>query len=139
MAINFHREHEGFELREKRKHKKWIGKYITQHNKVLGTLSYIFTTNNHLRKINREFLYHDHFTDVITFDYTEATAVSGDIFISVDQVRKNAETYGVNFEDELRRVMIHGVLHLLGYKDGTQDEKVVMRKMEDEALTLWEK
>lgn len=139
MAINFHKEHAGFELREKKKHKDWIGRYIKKHNKRPGTLTYIFTTNDHLRNINREFLQHDHFTDVISFDYTEGTVVSGDIFISIDQVRQNAENYEVNFEEELRRVMIHGVLHLIGYEDSAPDEKKVMRKMEDEALTLWEK
>ena len=87
--------------------------------------------------MNREYLNHDYNTDVITFDYTEGDAISGDVFISVDQVRLNAISYSQKFDDELRRVMVHGVLHLIGFGDGTNQEKEKMRKMENEALHLW--
>ena len=87
--------------------------------------------------MNREYLNHNYFTDVITFDYTDDNITSGDIFISMDQVKKNAKFYAVEDEEELRRVMIHGVLHLLGFKDDSSDEKETMREKENEALHLW--
>lgn len=87
--------------------------------------------------MNREYLNHNYYTDVITFDYTDSRKVSGDVFISVDQVRNNSGEFGVSFSDELRRVMIHGVLHLLGFGDGSSEEKRRMREMEEEALHLW--
>ncbi len=87
--------------------------------------------------MNREYLNHDYFTDVITFDYSEGDLISGDVFISVDQVKINAGIYGAEIDDELRRVMIHGVLHLLGFEDSTEAEKAQMRKLENDALHLW--
>lgn len=87
--------------------------------------------------MNREYLNHDYDTDVITFDYTEGDTVSGDVFISVEQVRINARKYEQEFDKELRRVMVHGVLHLIGFGDAEQDEKKLMRKMENDALHLW--
>ena len=87
--------------------------------------------------MNREYLNHNYFTDVITFDYTVNDIISGDIFISMEQVKKNAEFYGVKTEEELRRVMIHGILHLLGFNDSSLEEKETMRKKENEALHLW--
>lgn len=139
MEVSFHREGTGYEPGERRAHKKWICKYIELHKKDPGSITFIFTSNDYLRRINREYLQHNHFTDVITFDYSEGEVISGDIFISIDQVRENAGTYGVKFEEELKRVMIHGVLHLMGYKDRSVHERKIMRKMEDEALNLWEK
>jgi probable rRNA maturation factor len=139
VAVSFHSLKEGFELRQKIRHKKWISGYIRDQNKVPGAIACIFSSNDHVREINRKFLRHNHFTDVITFDYTDGKVITGDIFISVDQVRENAETYGVQFEEELRRVMIHGVLHLIGYTDRNEREREHMRKMEDDALNLWEK
>ncbi len=87
--------------------------------------------------MNREYLNHDYFTDVITFDYSEESVISGDIFISVDQVKINAGIFNEAFEEELKRVMIHGVLHLIGFDDATDEEKAGMRKLENEALHLW--
>ena len=87
--------------------------------------------------MNRDYLNHNYFTDVITFDYTDGIIVSGDVFISIDQVKKNAKIYKVDPDEELRRVMIHGVLHLLGFGDSSETEKKTMRKMENEALHLW--
>ncbi len=89
--------------------------------------------------MNREYLNHDHHTDVITFDYTQGKVIGGDIFISIDQVRINAVEYKVDTEEEMRRVMIHGILHLIGFNDGTADEKRKMREKENEALHLWVK
>ncbi len=100
-------------------------------------LSFIFTSNERLRLMNQEFLNHNYFTDVITFDYSEGNTISGDVFISIEQVKLNAERYGVSAEEEQRRVMIHGVLHLMGYGDASDEEKQIMRKKENEALNLW--
>ncbi len=87
--------------------------------------------------MNRDYLNHDYFTDVITFDYSEGDLVSGDVFISIDQVQINAGIYNERFDEELKRVMIHGVLHLIGFGDKTKQEKDRMRKMENDALHLW--
>ena len=97
----------------------------------------MFTSNEQLKLINQEYLNHNYFTDVITFDYTSENVVSGDIFISVDQVKLNAEMYAVSFQEELRRVLIHGVLHLMGYNDASVEEKELMREKENDALHLW--
>jgi len=138
VAVSFHKQGTGHVLRNKRKHKKWIEDYLKLHKFVTGEIDFIFTTNRYLRKINRKFLQRNYFTDVITFDYTEGRIISGDVFISAEQVKENAVEYGKEFEDERRRVMIHGVLHLMGYGDKSKEEKRVMRKMEDDALNLWE-
>ena len=87
--------------------------------------------------MNREYLNHNYHTDVITFDYTDEDIISGDVFISVEQVKKNAHFYRVDAEEEIRRVMIHGVLHLMGYMDSSSEEKEIMREKENEALNLW--
>ena len=139
MAISFHSEVVPFVLPQKNLHKRWIRKVIHRHGKLPGEIQYIFTSNDYLLVINRKYLNHDHYTDVITFDYGEGKKISGDVFISVEQVEINAEYYGTVEADEMRRVMIHGILHLLGYKDEQEDEKRRMREMEDEALNLWQK
>ncbi len=115
----------------------WISECISQHRRIPGNISFIFTSNAHLLRMNKKYLNHNYFTDVITFNYTEGKLISGDIFISIDQVRENAVTYGVMEDDELRRVMIHGVLHLLGFNDDLKEEQDAMREMENEALNLW--
>ena len=102
-----------------------------------GALTFIFTSNEQLRLMNQEFLNYNYFTDVITFDYSEGKLISGDVFISIEQVRINAEAYEVSVEEERRRVMIHGVLHLMAYGDASEEEKLIMRKKENEALHLW--
>lgn len=137
MAISFHNEGIRFDVKEKVRHKKWIRRSIESHQKNPGKISYIFTSNEQIRLINREYLNHNHFTDVITFDYTEGDLISGDIFISVEEVRKNAQFYDVDEEKEMKRVMIHGVLHLMGYGDSTSEERKIMREKENEALNLW--
>jgi len=137
VAVSFHSEGIKFQIDQRKKHKDWISQYIRYHQKVPGSLNFIFISNEHLRRINREYLQHNHFTDVISFDYSEKRVISGDIFISVDQVRENAKSYGVELDEELRRVMIHGTLHLMGFEDREQKEREEMRKLEDEALFLW--
>ncbi len=137
MAVSFHNEDVSFQLKEKNRHKRWIRESIETENKVPGEIAIIFTSNALLRRMNREHLNHNYFTDVITFDYTEGNIISGDVFISVDQVRVNAKAYNSELSEEMRRVMIHGILHLMGYKDGTGEEKNEMRNLENEALLLW--
>ena len=137
MAISFHSDHIHFQLKEKLKHKRWIRQYLGEFQRNPGQLNFIFTSNEHIRLMNREFLNHNYYTDVITFDYTEDKLTSGDVFISIDQVKINAVKYSVDVAEELRRVMIHGVLHLVGFMDVTEEEKEIMQKKENEALHLW--
>ena len=116
-------------------HKKVIKKYIKQLiiNEIykLGEVSIIFCSDNFLLDINKEYLNHNYFTDIITFNYVEDTTISGDLFISVDRVRENAREYKTSFEKELFRVIFHGVLHLIGYNDKTKEEQKVMREKEN--------
>lgn len=110
---------------------------ISLESKTLGQIQFVFCTDDHLVEINQEFLNHQDYTDTITFDYTEElNSLSGDIFISVDRVRENAEKYQQNMLTELYRVMAHGVLHLAGYKDKTPAEKEIMNEKEDYYLSL---
>ena len=139
MATSFHSEEVKFSLKHKNLHKKWVKEWILTHQKIPGNISFVFVSNERIKRINQEYLNHNHFTDVISFDYTEENLVSGDIFISVEEVKKNADFYGSQAEEELRRVMIHGVTHLLGYADGSTEEKAIMREKENEALHLWMK
>jgi probable rRNA maturation factor len=137
VAIRFHSEQIKFNIGEKSRHKNWISTCIDIHGKKPGAINFIFTSNVQILHINMEYLNHNYFTDVISFDYTEKERISGDIFISVDQVKANAEHFHTEFTDELRRVMIHGVLHLIGFRDDSKADKEVMRQKENEALNLW--
>ena len=112
----------------------WIGSVAGKHGFRTGDVSYIFCSDEHILKMNREYLRHDYYTDIITFDYTAENRISGDIFISLDTVSSNAEKFGVSYGDELHRVIIHGILHLCGINDKTPEERAVMKKCEDEAL-----
>jgi rRNA maturation RNase YbeY len=137
VPVKFHTEKTSFNLRQKLLHRRWILQWLGTHDKVCGSLDFIFTSNRQIRQINLEYLNHDYFTDVITFDYGRDNLISGDIFISVDQVRINARSYKTEEEEELRRVMIHGVNHLIGFNDSIDEEREIMRQMENEALHLW--
>ena len=139
MSVTFHTEEVQFHLEQRRLHKQWVKEWIRLHHKTPGSISFVFTSNERIKIINQEYLNHNYFTDVISFDYTEGNLISGDIVISVEEVKKNAEFYHTDLHEELRRVMIHGVTHLLGYSDGTAEEKEIMRKKENEALHLWMK
>ena len=135
-SINFHSEDVDFHLVNEKKTIKWIKDSIKNENKIVGEISYIFCSDEYLHKMNLEYLNHDTFTDIITFDYTEKNNVSGDIFISIDRVKENAVKFKTIFENELSRVIIHGVLHLIGYKDKSIQDKEQMRSKEDFYLTL---
>lgn len=126
-----------FRLNNKREIKKWIGTVIASEGKRMGDIAYIFCSDEYLGSMNMQYLKHDTFTDIITFDYTEAGVVSGDIFISIDRVRDNAAKFNVSFLSELGRVMAHGILHLVGYKDKTSQEKEEMRGKEDLCLKTY--
>jgi rRNA maturation RNase YbeY len=116
---------------------KNIEKLVTNENRILGDVNYILCSDAYLLDINRQYLNHDYYTDVISFDYCEENVISGDIFISVDTVADNAKEYGTTFENELERVMIHGVLHFVGYNDKSDDEVKVMRAKENQYLSLF--
>lgn len=134
--INFYSENE-FTLEGAEKYISWIDKVITSEGKKLEELSYIFCDDDYLFKLNKEYLQHDTYTDIITFDYSVGTILQGDIYISTQRVDENSSEYNVSFEEELRRVIIHGVLHLCGYKDKTEEEASLMRQKEDEKLKLF--
>jgi rRNA maturation RNase YbeY len=125
-----------FELDTEEKTSKWIQSVIENEDKNLGEINYIFCDDAYLHNINVEFLNHDDYTDIISFDYTMGKTISGDIYISVDRVKENAKTFGVSFENELHRVIIHGVLHYLGWKDKTAIEKTAMRNKENDCLLV---
>lgn len=131
--IYFHSETD-FILKEQPKFASWIAACITSFDKEVGELNYIFLNDERLLKMNQEYLGHDTLTDIITFDYCENEYISGDIFISVERVEQNAEKFEVLFEEELKRVMIHGVLHLLGFNDKTAKEKEKMRDLENRCI-----
>lgn len=137
MAIRFSVQDVHFELENEQNLKKWISDVVLRRGKAVGNISYLFCDDNYLLGVNRQYLNHDTYTDIITFDYVVGNLVSGDIMISVDRVGENAEKFGVPFEQELHRVVIHGVLHLLGQGDKTDSEAAEMRRLENEALALW--
>ena len=115
--------------------KNWIKYTIEKNNKQIGEISYIFCSDEQLLEINKEFLSHDYYTDIITFDYSESDIISGDLFISIDRIKDNAKTLGLSYQEELHRVIIHGILHLLGFKDKTDEESQNMRLLENECLS----
>ncbi|RXP64417.1 rRNA maturation RNase YbeY [Lutibacter sp. HS1-25] len=125
-----------FKLEDESKIKDWISNVIESRGFTEGELNYIFCDDAYLLKLNVEFLEHDTLTDIISFDYTLGKLISGDIFISVERVRENALEFAQTFENELNRVVIHGILHYLGFKDKSKDDKLNMRNEEDACLQL---
>ena len=137
MSIYFSTENLDFELEDESRVKKWIITIVNAQNKRVGNIGYLFCDDAYLINANRTYLNHDTYTDIITFDYVEGNVVSGDIMISVERVRENAALFNSTFEQELHRVIIHGVLHLLGQADKSDEEAAEMRKKEEKALALW--
>lgn len=125
-----------FTLPDEKKIMNWLAKCIEKENYELGELNYIFCDDDYLHKINLEFLKHDTLTDIISFDYTIGKLISGDIFISIERVTENAKDFCITFYEELHRVIIHGVLHYMKYKDKTEEEKILMRNKENECLKI---
>ncbi|TKD65118.1 rRNA maturation RNase YbeY [Flavobacterium sp. ASW18X] len=126
-----------FHLEDTTNYNDWLIRLIATKDWILGDITYIFCDDSYLLKVNQEYLNHDYFTDIITFDYTVDTTLGADIFISIDRVKENAVEYGVSFDRELRRVMAHGVLHLMGYKDKTDSQVREMRVEENNAIELF--
>jgi rRNA maturation RNase YbeY len=122
---------------DERKVSRWIKSVAADYGFSIGNINYIFCSDERELAVNREFLGHDYYTDVITFDYSTASTLNGDIFISLDTVRSNAEMVGATFEHELYRILIHGVLHLTGQGDKTPETKVVITEKEEKALAKW--
>lgn len=136
MKVRFHYDVEGFRLREVSVIKKIIARIVKDSGLKSGVCDVIFTGDEKLYEINNEFLGHDYYTDIITFNYNEGRIVNGEIYISVDRVRDNAENLSVTFTSEIRRVIFHGFLHLCGYDDRTSEEKKEMAGMEEMYLAL---
>jgi len=133
--VNFFSEDVTFVLKNKAKLRAWIFDVIESYKKKAQTINYIFCSDEHLRKVNVEYLQHDYYTDIITFDNSETSfEIEGDMYISIDRVKENAENLLLSFETELYRVMIHGILHLIGYQDETEEGEAQMRSLESKAL-----
>lgn len=135
--ILFHKE-TNFELNQKTKYKHWIKSIILDLEKRVGEINYIFCDDEYLLDINQKYLKHDTYTDIITFDYSEKNVISGDIFISIERVKENSTQFSKGFEEELHRVLAHGILHLCGFKDKTDKESKEMREKEDWAIKKFE-
>lgn len=134
--IQFSIETNGFTLKNRRLIKEWLSKVAQLHHCKPGNLTFIFVDDEQLLEMNKQYLQHDYYTDIITFDYSELPIVSGDLFISIDRVHENAKTLEISFIDELHRVMVHGVLHLIGFSDKGKKAEQVMRTKEEEALKM---
>lgn len=126
-----------FQIEEEIQYTNWISRIISSEESTIGQLDFIFCNDEYLLKINQDYLEHDTYTDIITFPYSEGELISGDIFISVERVAENADTYEVDFNTELRRVMAHGLLHMLGYGDKNDEEAQMMRAKENEKIKLF--
>lgn len=138
MAIRFSAQNISFEPPEAANVRQWVTQVIKQRGKQVGNLSYLFCNDEFILEMNRRFLNHDTYTDIITFDNVVGDTIAGDILISIDRVGENASLFNVPFEQELHRVIIHGVLHLLGQGDKSDSEAAEMRRQEGDALQLWE-
>lgn len=136
--VTYFFEDTDFKLKNKTKIKKWLKLVAESEVFSLGAVSVIFCSDNYILDINQRFLQHDYFTDIITFDYSEGEKISGDLFISVDSVRENSIEYETEFEEELHRVIVHGVLHLIGYDDHTDEDIRTMRSKENYYLSLYD-
>lgn len=138
MAIQFFDEDSRFKLKDKNQHKRWIREIAFKRGYQIGELTYIFCTDEYLFNINVEYLQHDTYTDIITFDNSENEGkIEGDIFISIERVKENAIQENTVFYHELHRVMSHGILHLMGYKDKKTEDIKIMREMEDQSIALY--
>jgi probable rRNA maturation factor len=136
MAISFYVENTKMPSIKRSLIRTWVKQVASLHGKTVGDISYIFCDDEKILEVNRQYLQHDYYTDIITFDETEGNRISGDLFISLDTVKSNAEQFGQSYETELHRVIIHGVLHLCGINDKGPGEREIMETNENEALSL---
>lgn len=134
--ISFNYELE-FQLENEEQYSSWISNVISSENKKEGDINYIFCDDEYILEINKQYLDHDYYTDIISFDYSVGNELHGDIFVSIERVRENAVEFGVTFDEELKRVLAHGVLHYCGYKDKTVEEELIMRSKEDEKIKMF--
>jgi probable rRNA maturation factor len=137
MSIQYFNEDIAFPKVKKRITSRWIKQVIILEEKRVGNISFIFCSDEYLLDVNRKYLDHDYFTDIITFDDVEGNVINGDIFISIDRVLENSDKFQTSFDNEVHRIIIHGVLHLLGYKDKAKKDKLLMTKKEDLYLKLF--
>mgnify|MGYP000067417743 CR=1 FL=1 len=126
-----------FKLEDETAYSNWLSKVISSENKREGEINYIFCDDNYLVEINQQFLDHDTLTDIISFDYSVGNELHGDVFISVERVVENAQDFDVTFEEELRRVLVHGILHYCGYKDKNEEDENLMRRKEEEKMKMF--
>lgn len=136
MAVSFYNEGSEMPSINKTDIRNWVKQVAEQHGKRVGAIAYIFCDDEKILEVNRQYLQHDYYTDIITFDYTEGNKISGDLFISLDTVRTNAEQFEQPYERELHRVIIHGILHLCGINDKGPGEREIMEAEENKALAL---
>ena len=136
MTINYFYESD-FKIDKEASYSRWINEVFKSENKRFEEINYIFCNDDYLLEINRQYLNHDYYTDIITFDNSVSSLIMSDIYISVERVKENASDYGVEFLSELNRVMVHGVLHLCGYKDKTETEQQIMTTKENEKLLMF--
>ena len=129
--VSYFLEDIDFKFFGKRLNNAWLKAVATEESKKLGRINIIFCSDNYLLDVNMKFLQHDYYTDIITFDYCEKDILSGDLFISIDSVRANGDFFGTTFENELNRVIVHGILHLIGYDDHTEEDQKTMRSKEN--------
>lgn len=139
MSIYFETEDIEMPSLNEEKVSLWVETVAAQYGKEAGDITYIFCSDEKILEINKEYLQHDYYTDIITFDYSEEDIISGDLFISLDTVKSNSEELKTKYEEELHRVIIHGVLHLCGFGDKSEKEEEEMRKLEDKALAVYAK
>lgn len=137
MSFFFHSEVSGFKFKDHSNYKQWLKKVIYCEKKKIGEINIIFISDEDILKINNSYLKNDFYTDIIAFNYNEKNKISGDIFISIERVKENAKEFGEKFENELNRVIVHGVLHLIGYDDKKEEEKKIIRNLENHYLSMY--
>lgn len=138
MAVSFYTEGVDLPAINKTNIRNWVKQVAEIHNMRVGEIAYIFCDDEKILEVNKQYLQHDYYTDIITFDYTEGNKIAGDLFISLDTVRTNAEQFGQEYDTELHRVIIHGILHLCGINDKGPGEREIMEAEENKALGLFE-
>jgi probable rRNA maturation factor len=126
-----------FQLENETQFQNWISNVIQSENKTEGDINYIFCDDEYLLTINQQYLNHDYYTDIISFDYSVGNELHGDIFVSIERVKENAKEYNVTFDEELKRVIIHGILHYCGYKDKLEADEQLMRNKENEKIKMF--
>lgn len=134
--ISFNYETE-FTLENETLFSDWISRVILSENKKEGDINYVFCDDEYILEINKQYLDHDYYTDIISFDYSVGNELHGDVFVSIERVKENAADFDVAFDEELKRVIIHGILHYVGYKDKSEDEELLMRQKENEKIAMF--